>query len=377
VSEKHLYLNDPDMGSLDAASGIYVSPSGQLILYTGPHDNEGFDDSVEMGEFRNIDVYSHYTTAYDTMCPWVELYEDEHGWIDSSPDRSLMLDFQDRYDESWWNLDQENFGDEADSLRWYLAPGQILELFQNPNYGTPVGEIVGHGGVGWIDILDDWGSFGDNIDSVRIYPFADPGGPYQGDEGRWIPLNGANLCYAEGEVSADWDVDSGVCTLSDPAARQPSLICGDNGTIRIDLTITDPDFSIPGYQARTFTTATVENVAPVVSIDSITAETGAEVGSGPRVGLVGLTVSVTGSFTDPGWLDTHTARMDWGDGTVDDIGAVQETISATHAYAEPGVYAVSLTVTDDDGGVGTATAQVGPRYTVYLPLILRDSGPTQ
>jgi hypothetical protein len=45
VSEKLLTLDDPvhKMGDLDTAASIYVSPSGKLILYTGCHDNDGWE----------------------------------------------------------------------------------------------------------------------------------------------------------------------------------------------------------------------------------------------------------------------------------------------------------------------------------------------
>jgi hypothetical protein len=265
-----------------------------------------------------------------------------------------MLDFKDRKLENWDDLDEEGFGDEADSLRWYLAPGQKLHLFEDAyfSYGDRVEELVGDGQVHYDPNLNAW-DFGDEIDSVKIFPFADPGGPYHGYEGSSIPLNGANLCYRDGEATFTWSVDSSVCTLSDPTARQPSLTCGDNGSFTINLRVDEG-----ADQSSSSTTVTVENVAPAVSIDSMTDETGAEVGSGLRVALVGLTVSVTGSFNDVGWLDTHTARIEWGDGTADEIGAVRESISADHAYGVPGVHTVTLIVTDDDGGVGTATAQI-------------------
>jgi len=60
VATKHFYLNDPVMmGDFDAAAGIYLTPAGKMILYTAPHDNDGYDycdgdgrcNALEMGEF--------------------------------------------------------------------------------------------------------------------------------------------------------------------------------------------------------------------------------------------------------------------------------------------------------------------------------------
>ena len=76
----------------------------------------------------------------------------------------------------------------------------------------------------------------------------------------------------------------------------------------------------------------------------------------------------------PAPLDTHTATVDWGDGTAADVGVVVETptgppgsttpaagtVSGSHVYADNGVYTVTVTVLDDDGGshVDTLTVTV-------------------
>lgn len=216
-----------------------MSPSGQLIPYTGPHDNDRHDSSVGMGEFRNIDVYHSGTTARDSMCPWVELYEDERGWNDDSPDRSL------------------------------------------------------------------------------------------------------------------WVVESTICAFSDRSARQPTVTCDDDGEFAIEETVVDD-----AEQATGETTVSVRNVAPGVRIDAVRDETGAEVGSAVPAALEGLAVVLAGSFSDPGALDTHVARVDWGDGTVHELGEVLETVSDSHAFPAAGVRVVTLAVTDDDGGEGVSSAEV-------------------
>jgi hypothetical protein len=117
----------------------------------------------------------------------------------------------------------------------------------------------------------------------------------------------------------------------------------------------------------------VNNVAPVVSASDDTVH-------------VGTAISLDSSFTDAGVLDTHTATIDWGDGSPVEVGAVVEvsgsgTVSGSHLYAAIGVYTVTVTVTDDDGGVGVATATVEvfnnpPDIELSFPDIFVDEGQT-
>ncbi|MCJ2670448.1 MAG: right-handed parallel beta-helix repeat-containing protein [Candidatus Thermoplasmatota archaeon] len=92
----------------------------------------------------------------------------------------------------------------------------------------------------------------------------------------------------------------------------------------------------------------VSNVAPTVTI------------SAPASGYltaIGTPITFSGSFTDPGTSDTHSAQ--WViDGTTID-GTVTETagsgiVEDTIVFTEPGVYQITLMVADDDGGVGSA-----------------------
>jgi len=107
---------------------------------------------------------------------------------------------------------------------------------------------------------------------------------------------------------------------------------------------------------------TIHNVNPSISIiSSIT-------------GTVGDAVSLNGSFTDPG-TDTHTAQIDWNNGQVSDLGAVSGSIAGSYTYPAAGTYQISVTVTDDNGGVGSAVinaeitwkpvADAGGDYNVY------------
>lgn len=72
-------------------------------------------------------------------------------------------------------------------------------------------------------------------------------------------------------------------------------------------------------------------------------------------------ISISGTFTDPDTVDTHTAVWDWGDSTTSD-GIVTEaggsgTFNGTHTYTTPGIYSITLTVTDSSGASDTETAE--------------------
>ena len=60
-----------------------------------------------------------------------------------------------------------------------------------------------------------------------------------------------------------------------------------------------------------------------------------------------------GNFTDPG-ADTHTVEWDFGDGSPPQ----SDSLTPSHVYTADGVYTVTLSVTDDDGAVGSDTLSV-------------------
>jgi hypothetical protein len=120
-----------------------------------------------------------------------------------------------------------------------------------------------------------------------------------------------------------------------------------NGSFPIALQVTDSN----GGQGTASTAIQVNNVAPTVG--AITA---------PLAPVqVSTAISTSAAFTDPGVLDTHTAVWSWGDSTTS-AGTVTEangagSVAGSHTYAADGVYTVTLTVTDNDGGVGTSVFQ--------------------
>ncbi|MCP4902795.1 MAG: hypothetical protein GY906_38020, partial [bacterium] len=83
----------------------------------------------------------------------------------------------------------------------------------------------------------------------------------------------------------------------------------------------------------------------------------------------GLEISETGlaqlvvSFSDEDLGNTHSATIDWGDGTSPESGQVDQvsrTVSGEHLYTGEGPYVVEICVSDDAGGTGCDTESGSP-----------------
>lgn len=123
----------------------------------------------------------------------------------------------------------------------------------------------------------------------------------------------------------------------------------DDPGVDVKAKITDKDGGSTEYTSH----VVIANLPPVVQI------------AGPPAGSsypVGSTVALSGSFTDPGVKDTHTAQ--WSLDALTTPGAVTETngsgsVGGSYTFTTPGVYSVTLTVTDNAGAAGSATTVGG------------------
>jgi Ca2+-binding RTX toxin-like protein len=99
---------------------------------------------------------------------------------------------------------------------------------------------------------------------------------------------------------------------------------------------------------------TVNNLAPVIT---------ELVGSTPMVGDAGPgdVVSVSGTFSDRGTLDTHSAIIDWGDGTTSTAVITEAQgsgwLAGDHIYASGGIYTITVSLHDDDAATVTDITQ--------------------
>ena len=114
-----------------------------------------------------------------------------------------------------------------------------------------------------------------------------------------------------------------------------------DGVYTVQLVVTD---SKGNSSAPATTTATIQNLPPVV-----------DAGQNQSL-LIGNLATVSATFTDLGINDgPWSYRIEWGDGTADDVGSVAfqpGPIVASHMYAAVGTYTARVFVTDIQGAEG-------------------------
>lgn len=115
----------------------------------------------------------------------------------------------------------------------------------------------------------------------------------------------------------------------------------DNGVYTVTVIVTDR----AGAADTASTSVTIVNTPPYV----------AHIWT-PTQQAVGFSAPFQVSVSDSGGGDTFSMTIAWGDGTSDSVASPREAI-VKHSYAQPGSYTVRVTVRDDDGGVGSGTAE--------------------
>ncbi|HEX6965175.1 MAG TPA: PKD domain-containing protein [Gemmatimonadaceae bacterium] len=172
-------------------------------------------------------------------------------------------------------------------------------------------------------------------------PVASVGGAYSGMEGAPVSLSLSGSDPDGDALTYTWDLGDGTTgTGSTPPATH---VYDDNGSYTISLTVSDGR----GGTNTATTTATIANAAPTLSTMT-----------GPiQASAVNTAIAVSATYSDPGIRDTHVASVDWGDGSSSAASVMETngsgTASATHGYTSAGIYTVTMTVTDKDGGVSS------------------------
>ncbi|WP_051548773.1 PKD domain-containing protein [Nocardioides sp. URHA0032] len=167
--------------------------------------------------------------------------------------------------------------------------------------------------------------------------------PDQAPTAAWTSSCDGTVCDFDGRTSADpdgsivsyhWDFGDGQAADGSTATHD----FGTSGSRDVVLTVTD-DEGVTGSSTRTVVVVR-NNAAPTAAftVDCT---------------FVRCHFDASGSSDSDGTLSSY--AWDFGDGATDVSGA-----SVDHAYAAGGSVTVTLTVTDNDGGQGSATRAVAP-----------------
>jgi PKD repeat protein len=166
-------------------------------------------------------------------------------------------------------------------------------------------------------------------------------------EGSSLTLNASARSQNPADQAAGftyaWTVTRNGTTIFSGPGSSYTLTAMDEGTYVATLTAKDD-----GGMTSDSTSVTVvaNEVQPSASITSIAL-------ADPTVTFIAplATLNFNGTYSDPS-PESHSFQWDFGD------GSSANTLATTHSYAVAGTYTVRLTVKDDEGVAGTATATV-------------------
>ena len=207
-------------------------------------------------------------------------------------------------------------------------------------------------------------------------PVAVPDGPYTVVEGSTAQLDASGSFDPDGVsgLTYEWDLDGdGIFGESGTAAGRgdetgatPTFsAAGLDGpsTFPVVLRVTE---NTTGLSVVTGLAITITNVAPTALGLTLSAQAIDENGS----------TLLSGSFTDPGTLDTHTVFINWGDGNSQSVSLAAGVLNfsgISHQYldnkAGNAPYTVTVTVADKDGGSTFGTAAVTVLNVAPTPAI--------
>lgn len=190
--------------------------------------------------------------------------------------------------------------------------------------------------------------------------------PTTTDEGTDTNFNVSGTFSDPGDVAdqpynvlVDWgDGNTDTATVSGNNSPFTYSFIGDHrydqdGSYFVTVSVTDQDGATGSSNS---TIISVNNVAPAVDAPKVSPATTTE--------GTDTSFSVGGTFSDPGGVfdQPYNVVVDWGDGSTDIASAFGSgnpftyAFSGSHTYLQDGSYAVTVSVTDQNGSTGTSSS---------------------
>jgi len=259
------------------------------------------------------------------------------------------------------------------------SPGSLTQAVNGTDLtGVVIGLTNGTAYTFTVTALNTLGTSPPSTSSASVVPKAVPEAP-----------TNVLAIAADGAASVSWeapDSDGGSPILQYNVSSTPDALGATVDGSTLNVTVT----GLTNFVAYTFTVTAVNVVGPgspsapsneVTPPNDPPEVTASADTSGDEGALLALQLA---SFTDNDVADTHTASVNWGDGSATSTAAVTEsggsgTVSASHTYDNNGTNTVFVTVTDSFGGTQTVSFtltvdNVAP--TVFAGSTLTTAGST-
>jgi len=330
-------------------ASLSTDPDGNSLQYRWDFDNDGtwdtdwsdspqashtwYDDwtgtaKVEVGYGELTDTATATAeVTINNVAPVVE------AGLDQTAGEGSLVSFSGSFTDP---------GADTHTVQWSFGDGNGDTGTLDPTH------VYGGDGVYTVTltVTDDNGGLGTDTLTVTVSDLAPTAEftwtPEPQDEGSEVIFTDASTSYPDVISGWYWEFGDGETSTME----NPTHAYGDNGMYTVTLTVTDEDGSTHTISHD----VNILNVAPTAKIESVTA---------PDPIFPGDTISFSGGAVDPGILDTLTFEWDFGDGSTASGSSVNHVLPIIdHAYANPGIYTVTLTVTDDDGGSDSDTCVV-------------------
>ena len=306
-SENHTFAWTPDYDQADVYPDVYFEVSDSLLT-----DSENI--TITVNNINRIPSAADdvYATNKNT-----ELNVDSPGILgnDNDPDSD--------------NLTAILVDDVSSGILTFSANGSftyqpVMDFHGTDNFTYRASDGTDNSSVAIVTI---------NVLFVNIPPIANAGGPYETDEGTIINFNGTNSYDPDGTITSYfWNFGD---TLN-ATGSEPQHFYLDDGIYTVVLTVTDDE----GAEDSDSVDVSVHDLGPVAEFNW-TPEPQDE---GSSVLFTDLSTSYPDSIVAWTW--------DFAG-----LGSSNEQ-NPSFVFNDNGVYAVSLTVTDDDGSIDAVTHDI-------------------